>query len=414
MQQTTITAAQHARIVSSWQGKETGKPFAKLGESQEQATKRLMSRIKRARSYVEPRNFPKFKPGMSTAEYVNQYRAMNVNYAPARDFFGDLNHEPAGLYEGGALDFGAEFELIDDTANSGAQDLPTTAETDTAETDTATQEQTTAAAQVATVAAIATAQASAAAAPTVPAAPAAKPSTKRATVAACSAAGNASTSATVSAPSAAEKLHAERLAFVKIYTSTANMIRAKRGDAVAWVWTDDSGQLRALAWLGRSVHPYSGSSTTRGTAYRFKTEESRRQWLAGLIERAAAMAERTDKRRTDAAAARAAGHHLKVGDVLSSMWGYEQTNIDYYQVTKLCGSTMVEVRRIASKCEGMMTGESVPSPGAFIGEAKRYKVSPHSGKSISINSYSSASLIEPKEVAPGVKVYPIDRWTAYH
>ena len=42
-------------------------------------------------------------------------------------------------------------------------------------------------------------------------------------------------------------------------------------------------------------------------------------------------------------------HPIKVGDVLYSSWGYEQTNIDFYQVIRLRGKKQIVVRPIASK-----------------------------------------------------------------
>ena len=37
-------------------------------------------------------------------------------------------------------------------------------------------------------------------------------------------------------------------------------------------------------------------------------------------------------------------HSLKVGDILVASWGYEQTNVDFYQVVALKGKTMVTVK----------------------------------------------------------------------
>lgn len=45
---------------------------------------------------------------------------------------------------------------------------------------------------------------------------------------------------------------------------------------------------------------------------------------------------------------RAKPHELKVGDVLRASWGYDQTNIDYYQVLRVIGKSMVEIQEIAS------------------------------------------------------------------
>lgn len=39
-------------------------------------------------------------------------------------------------------------------------------------------------------------------------------------------------------------------------------------------------------------------------------------------------------------------HHFKVGDILASSWGYEQTNINLYQVVALNGKTMITVKEV--------------------------------------------------------------------
>lgn len=99
-----------------------------------------------------------------------------------------------------------------------------------------------------------------------------------------------------------------------------------------------------------------------------------------------------------------------------SSWGYDQTNIDYYEVTKLIGKTMVEIREIGAESVSdngpAMTGSCVPRPGHYIGEPMRKTVSTYDGQSVRIASYASAYKIETQEVG-GVKVYPVDHWTAY-
>lgn len=61
-------------------------------------------------------------------------------------------------------------------------------------------------------------------------------------------------------------------------------------------------------------------------------------------------------------------HSLKPGDVLVAQWGATMIIIDFYQVTKLVGSTMVEVTEITSeeKGDGFLTGTSVPLIGQFV------------------------------------------------
>lgn len=67
---------------------------------------------------------------------------------------------------------------------------------------------------------------------------------------------------------------------------------------------------------------------------------------------------------------------VKIGDVFVYSWGYEQTNVDYYQVVGLKGKATVLLRKIA-KVSGesisFFSGYCTPAIDEFIGEvfAKR-------------------------------------------
>lgn len=71
---------------------------------------------------------------------------------------------------------------------------------------------------------------------------------------------------------------------------------------------------------------------------------------------------------------------VKIGDFFVDSWGYEQTNVDWYQVTKVSPAS-VWLRRVKSdRTEtGYMTGECVPVKNAFIGDEKRKKLRQNSG-----------------------------------
>jgi hypothetical protein len=66
---------------------------------------------------------------------------------------------------------------------------------------------------------------------------------------------------------------------------------------------------------------------------------------------------------------------FKVGDLLSYSWGYEQTNVDFFEVVGLTAKTVTlrEVERRVTE-NGFMCGTSVPVPGAYRGEPMRKKV----------------------------------------
>jgi len=83
-------------------------------------------------------------------------------------------------------------------------------------------------------------------------------------------------------------------------------------------------------------------------------------------------------------------HTLQVGNVLNSCWGYDQTNVDFYEVIAVSGS-MVTLRQIAAKVAetGFMCGETVPEPGQFIDEPIRRRAS--ATNHVRINVSASAS-----------------------
>lgn len=69
-------------------------------------------------------------------------------------------------------------------------------------------------------------------------------------------------------------------------------------------------------------------------------------------------------------------HSIKVGTIISNSWGYDQTNVDWYQVVKTT-PFCVYLRPIAEEIEqtGFMCGQSSPKPGVFVSdEIKRHKV----------------------------------------
>jgi hypothetical protein len=141
----------------------------------------------------------------------------------------------------------------------------------------------------------------------------------------------------------------------------------------------------------------------------FRSVERRTQFVSEWF----ASIEQTDARKAERKANRKAFRHtLKVGDVLRSSWGYDQTNIDYYEVTALVGEHMIEAREIGAESSetGFMQGKCVPTPGNYTGPAKRYR--PTEGNAVKVRSFAWARPVAYREVA-GARVYSTDHWTAY-
>jgi hypothetical protein len=112
---TVITEAQHFNVVARQMlsGGRSG-VYAKQGETQAKAMKRILAASRRVAADRAP-SFPTFKPGMSTADYVAQFHSMNSGRSLiTAGFFGELNTEPAALYENGAFDFAPVMETVAD------------------------------------------------------------------------------------------------------------------------------------------------------------------------------------------------------------------------------------------------------------------------------------------------------------
>lgn len=88
-----------------------------------------------------------------------------------------------------------------------------------------------------------------------------------------------------------------------------------------------------------------------------------------------------------ARAAVVASDFFKVGDIVSNSWGWEQTNVDWYQVVGVT-KKFVDLRPIAGKLTEYtqaMAGYSIPIPGKFTSEEiTRHGIYP-SGDSCGVN-----------------------------
>ena len=82
------------------------------------------------------------------------------------------------------------------------------------------------------------------------------------------------------------------------------------------------------------------------------------------------------RRHDEAQEKAAAAFHesLRVGDILYSSWGWEQTNIDFYQVVAIRGSA-VDLRQLDQRTteDGYMCGTTVPLPDVFKGKTHTHR-----------------------------------------
>lgn len=163
----------------------------------------------------------------------------------------------------------------------------------------------------------------------------------------------------------------------RIIPSGAVKVADKASDAVLYVYTADDGRPALMAYQGRQSKP--------AIWVRYRTTERREKAAQDFLESRRAHKVRKAKAN--------APHKLEEGHMLVCSWGYDQTNVDFYQVTRVVGPHTVEVRKVRSTMvegDNSFAGKVIPVFHAFTGEPQTHRVS--SGDRITLTSYSSASL----------------------
>lgn len=128
---------------------------------------------------------------------------------------------------------------------------------------------------------------------------------------------------------------------------------------VAYLFTNAQDRPAALGYAGTSGKP--------AFHFRFATDERRQAFLAEWVERELA---KVSVRAQAKAKRQTAAHGLVLGDVLYTSWGYDQTNVDFYEVINVRTSKTVHVRKLRQTTTetGFMSGNTQPIAGEFSGE----------------------------------------------
>jgi hypothetical protein len=147
---------------------------------------------------------------------------------------------------------------------------------------------------------------------------------------------------------------------------------------------------------------FSGTAGKTTAHYSYRTVEQAERYAADFLAGRHSHRARVEERRAERQAFRTS---LKPGAVLVNTWGYDQTNVDYYQVTAVsdAGRT-VTIRPIAARSheDGFMQGTCWPLADHFTGGPMTKRVGP--GDSVKVRDFGSWA----RPWTPG-----LNRWTAY-
>jgi hypothetical protein len=128
---------------------------------------------------------------------------------------------------------------------------------------------------------------------------------------------------------------------------------------VVYCYQTANGKPAYVAYKGRQSKPRQFSS--------FSSEERLEAAISNLVTQETEVENFKRARRETA-------HGLEVGDVLYSEWGYEQTNVNYYQVIRVVSGRSVVIRELRSQVvagsEMAMSGKRAPILGEFVSNSK--------------------------------------------
>lgn len=153
-------------------------------------------------------------------------------------------------------------------------------------------------------------------------------------------------------------------------------------DLAIWTWEDPVGPKQELRYFliifaGKSNKPLVGP-------FYYPTEQARQHRIDETIAARKSSIEYKQKRQQERKDFK---HDAKVGDIYEASWGYDQTNIDYYEVVEVKDKMFV-VRHIGQTdagSEGQGTDLVLPAKGSFTGPPRLVRPSP--GGSITVDGH---------------------------
>jgi hypothetical protein len=178
----------------------------------------------------------------------------------------------------------------------------------------------------------------------------------------------------------------------------AEKIEASDSNAVAYLakstWRNGAECWHAVAFSGKRNKP--------DWNYTFRSEQQAREYIAQHAGNVKAREEIIAKRHEARYNVRAADHY-KVGDLLYTSWGYDQTNVEFFKIVRVLEKS-VEVVAIGGKevpgSAGFMSCSLVPDPDVILtgwqaehNGIKRVQGDENGGARVSIHEHSSGYKI---------------------
>jgi hypothetical protein len=127
-----------------------------------------------------------------------------------------------------------------------------------------------------------------------------------------------------------------------------------------------------------TIKGYYGKALKPSFFYRYKTKEELDLAITRHADRLNKIYESSVERKVkkkEANSAIKAADHFSIGEILVNTWGYEQTNIEFYQVTKISAKriTVAELKKTYTET-GFMCGHAIPNKDSFVENGDTYNL----------------------------------------
>lgn len=136
-------------------------------------------------------------------------------------------------------------------------------------------------------------------------------------------------------------------------------LRDDQACTVVYLFNNSQGKPAALGYAGAAGKP--------AFHFRFASEHAREPYAAAWVQKQFAIVARRAEEKAERAAVT---HGLAVGDVVYTSWGYDQTNVDFYEVVDVRTAKTVHIRPLGKTTTetGFMCGITQPRVGKFDGD----------------------------------------------
>tara|TARA_R100001530_G_scaffold28301_1_gene22389 strand:- start:1253 stop:1828 length:576 start_codon:yes stop_codon:yes gene_type:complete len=161
-----------------------------------------------------------------------------------------------------------------------------------------------------------------------------------------------------------------------------NSKEIKNGDAVAYTYSMDGNPV-AMGFYGKTKKPV--------FHYRFKSPERMQEYIDKFFsDRKEHFVRKAEAKAKRESAGQEMANNAKVGDIYYSSWGYDQTNIDFYQIVAKKGKMSFMLQKIGSMISRHTdwgVDYVMPNPKHTKGEPMLKRMTEYG---FNLNSYSSA------------------------